>query len=65
MRHAVSGQPGGGRIVHFAVVEHGALLFACDRCEFRRTYGTRRGAVQGVSEHLPHVHRVQAVLGGV
>ena len=61
-RHVISGSPGGGTVVELPRV--GRLLeFSCMRpgCTFRRGYGTLKGAMSGISEHLLRVHRVVAV----
>ena len=65
-QHVVSGQAGGGTVVDLPRVD-GRFEFSCvrDDCRYRRGFGTLKGAMGGISRHLLHVHRVQAVWRGL
>ena len=62
--HVISGQAGGGTVIDLPRrYTDGLLEFHCHRddCSFRRSFGTLKGAMSGISEHLLQVHRVVAV----
>lgn len=63
MQHALAGRPGGGAIVSLTKTSSG-FHFACTRCSWNRTFGTKQGAIQAITEHNLNEHMIQSLWRG-